>query len=103
MPHGDPFGPWRTGLAYWTMMSEAQTVVALRVLGMWGVLPASKRENHTMSAEKAPAFARAALAAGTAAAQGKSPDAVLQAAIRPIRRRTSANVKRLTKPRRPKA
>lgn len=99
----DPFKPWRSTFALWRVMAEAQVVIGLRVLGMWGVLPASKRETHTMSAEKAPAFARAALAAGTAAAQGKSPDAVLQAAIRPIRRRTSANVKRLTKPRRPKA
>ena len=97
----DPVKSWRSAVAVWRVMAEAQMVMSLRVMGMWGVIPASRRENHTMSAEKAPAFAKAALAAGTAAALGKSPDEVLQAAIRPIRRRTSANVKRLTKPKRP--
>lgn len=97
----DPVRSWRTAFALWQVMAEAQTVISLRLLGMWGVLPASRRENHTMAAEKAPAFARAALAAGRAAAQGKSPDEVIQAAIRPVRRRTSSNVKRLTKPRTP--
>lgn len=95
----DPVKSWRTAFALWQVTAEAQMVISLRVLGMWGVLPASRRENHTMAAEKAPAFARAAIAAGRAAALGKSPDEVLQAAIRPIRRRTSANVRRLTKPR----
>lgn len=97
----DPMKSWRSAFALWRVMTEAQMVIGLRVLGMWGVLPASRRENHTMTAEKAPAFAKAALAAGRAAALGKSPDEVLQAAIRPVRRRTSANVKRLTKRRRP--
>ena len=97
----DPIKSWRSAFALWRVMAEAQMVISLRVMGMWGVLPASRRENHSMTAEKAPAFAKAAMAAGTAAALGKSPDDVLQAAIRPLRRRTSANVKRLTKPRRP--
>jgi hypothetical protein len=99
MPHGDPFGPWRTGLAYWTMMSEAQTVVALRVLGMWGVLPASPRERHAMVAEKGPAFLESAIAAGQAAAMGRTPVQVAEAALRPIGRQTRSNVRRLTKPR----
>jgi len=96
----NPFQTWRSTLAFWSMMAEAQTVIALRTMGMMGVLPASPRENHTMMAEKGPAFVESALAAGAAAMAGKTPDQIAQAAIRPIARRTGANVKRLTKPKR---
>ena len=95
-----PFQSWRSAFAFWSMMAEAQTVIALRVLGMTGVLPASPRENHTMLAEKGPAFLESAMAAGAAAMAGKTPDQIAQAAIKPIARRTGANVKRLTKPKR---
>ncbi len=98
MARVDPFGPWRAGVAYWTMMAEAQAVIAIRVMGMWGMIPASPRERRTMLAEKGPAFAEAALAAGIAAAQGRRPEAVLEAAVKPLGRRTRANVRRLTKP-----
>src|SRR5688500_9457293 len=73
MPQRDPFGPWRTGLAFWTMMAEAQTVVAIRTMGIWGVVPASPRERHAMVAEKGPAFLESAIAAGQAAAMGQTP------------------------------
>ena len=91
------FQPCNSAFAFWAMMAEAQTVIALRTMGMMGVLPASPRENHTMLAEKGPAFVEAALAAGAAVMAGKSPDQIAHAAIRPIARRTGANVKRLTK------
>lgn len=94
----DPFQAWRHGVAFCTMMAEAQTVIALRVMGMWGVLPASPRERHRMVSEKGPAFAEAAVAAGRAAALGKGPLDVAEAALKPIGQRTRANVKRLTKP-----
>lgn len=96
----NPFQTWASALAFWSMMAEAQTVIALRTMGMMGVLPASPRENHTMLAEKGPAFVESALAAGAAAMAGKSPDQIAQAAIRPIARRTGANVRRLTRPKR---
>ena len=51
MPHRDPFGPMRAGLAFWTMMAEAQAVVAIRTMGLWGVLPAAPSERHDMLAE----------------------------------------------------
>lgn len=95
----DPFGPWRAGMAFWTMMGEAQAVATIRTLGMMGVVPASPRENHAMLAEKGPAFARAAMAAGLAAAAGKMPLEVAEAALRPIGRQTRANMRRLTKAR----
>jgi hypothetical protein len=96
----NPFQPWRSTFAFWSMMAEAQTVIAIRTLGMMGVLPASPRENQTMFAEKGPAFVESAIAAGAAVMSGKSPDQIAHAAIRPIARRTGANVKRLTKPKR---
>lgn len=96
----NPLAPWRSAFAFWSLMAQAQTVVALRLMGMAGVLTASPRENRRMMAEKGPAFARAALAAGTAAARGRSPDQIAAAAIRPLKRRTGANVRRLTKPKR---
>ena len=94
----DPFQPMRHTLAFWTMMAEAQMVIGLRVMGMWGVLPASPRENRTMVAEKGPAFAKAAVAAGRAAALGKGPFEIAEAALKPIGRQTRSNVRRLTKP-----
>lgn len=92
----DPLAPWRLGLALWTTAVEAQTVMALRLLGLWGVLPARRGEDRRMVAEKAPAFARAALASAAALHQG--PVAAAEAALRPIGRRTRANARRLTRP-----
>lgn len=97
----DPLQGWQSAFAFWSMMAQAQTVIALRMMGIMGVLPASPRENHTMVAEKGPAFAEAAFSAGAAALSGKTPDQIVQAAIRPIARRTKANVRRLSKPRKP--
>lgn len=95
----DPFGPWRAGMALWTMMAEAQTVIAIRTLGMMGAIPSSPGERGVMVAEKGKAFAQAALAAGAAAASGKMPLEVAEAALRPIGRTTRANMRRLTRPR----
>jgi hypothetical protein len=99
----DPVAQWRAGLAVWRVMAEAQVVMTLRVMGMWGVLPASRGENRRMVVEKAPAFAQGAVAAGTALMAGRAPEAVVVAAVRPVRRRVAANAKRLSKPRAPKA
>ncbi|MGP3697395.1 antifreeze protein [Rhodobacter sp. NSM] len=91
---------WQTGL----MVSEAQTVMALRTLGMMGVLTPHPLENQRMVTEKGLAFAQAAQAATSAAMQGKRPDEVAAAALKPIRRRTRANAARLTRAaKRPKA
>ena len=80
-------------------MAEAQTVVAIRTMGIWGVVPASPRERHAMVAEKGPAFLESAIAAGQAAAMGQTPVQVAEAALRPIGRQTRSNMRRLTKPR----
>lgn len=94
-----PANLMRSTFAFWTLIAEANTVISLRVLGIAGILPAHHTENKRMAAEKAPAFAEAMVAGARAAMQGQSPERVALATMRPLRRRTRANVKRLSKPR----
>lgn len=77
------------------MLAEAQMVIGMRMLGMmslWRVLPS---ENARMSSEKVSAMGEAAVASSKAILAGKPPALVAEAALKPIRRRTAANVKRL--------
>lgn len=79
------------------MLAEAQLVVGMRVLGMlglWRVLPS---ETALMSSEKVSALGEAALAASTALLAGKPAALIAEAALKPIRRRTSANARRLSR------
>ena len=77
------------------MMAEAQMVMTMRLLGMAGFWAVPPSENFRMITEKPDAFVRSAFAASTAAMEGKRPDQVAQAAIKPLRRKTRANSKRL--------
>ena len=91
----DPFALARTGWTLTMLIWETQAVMTMRLLGMagaWSVLPS---ENARMVAEKAPAFADAAQAATRAAMAGRRPEAVADAWAEPLRRRTSANARRL--------
>lgn len=99
----DPFAPWRTGLALWQLAAEAQTVIALRTLAAMGVLPRRPGEDRRMVEEKVRAFGLSARAAGAAAARGGDAHAVAQAAIRPLAQRTGSNVRRLSRPAKPRA
>ena len=92
-----PVNYWRTGAAFWSMATEAQTVIALRTLGMMGAWNTPSSENHRMVAEKTEAFSQAAAAAAGALMRGARPDQVAEAAMRPLQRKTRANVARLTK------
>ena len=86
---------WSVGLQTAQMMFEAQTVMTLRMLGMcgaWGTAPA---ESMRMVFEKPDAFIRSASSATEAMMLGKRPDQIAEAAIRPLRRKTKANAKRL--------
>lgn len=78
------------------MLTEAQTVIGLRMLGLAGVLPAAKNENLRMVTEKQRAFAEAGMAATTAMMTGAGPMGAWTAALRPIGRATRANSKRLS-------
>ena len=94
---GDPLALTRMSAAIAVLAWEAQLVVTMRLMGMaglWSVLPG---ENARMVAEKGPAFAEAAEGAARAAMAGRRPDEVLAAWSRPLRRRTRANARRLSR------
>lgn len=83
------------GFALTQMMAEANWVIGMRMLGMMGMWNLGPREHQRMWSEKL----HAAHASGTALAgaimTGATPAGALEAAIRPIGRKTSANAKRL--------
>lgn len=79
------------------MAVEAQQVIALRLLGMAGVLHAHPAENGRMVAEKGVALMQSMQAATLATMQGKPPGAVALAALRPVRRKTRSNAARLAR------
>ena len=80
------------------MLAEAQMVIAMRMFGMAGLVPMSPREPTRMVQEKAEAMMQASKAASRAMMSGGGAASVAMAALKPVRRRTRANVKRLTKP-----
>lgn len=80
------------------IMAEAQTVIALRLLGMAGAIPSAPDEPRRMVMEKIEAAQEAGLAVARAQARGAGLSAIVMAGLRPVRRRTNSNVKRLTKP-----
>ena len=92
-----PIDLWRTGLELWHLGSETHMVVTMRMLGMMGVWSVSPRENERMVSEKLPAFTKAAVAASQSAFRGDRPDEILNAAIHPLRGRTHANSRRLSR------
>lgn len=103
-PFGTPIELWRSWLSVATLVAEAQTVVAMRLWGMAGLWAVAPGETHRMTAEKLPAFTEAAQAAVRAGASGQPPVQVLAAAVRPLRKRTKSNARRLARrgPRNPR-
>lgn len=94
----DPvFRFWTLGLQTAWLTAEAQTVIALRLAGFHGLWPMGPHEATRMVAEKWPAFIQSAGAAGAAALAGHSPDRIAAEALAPIRRKTRANSRRLTR------
>ncbi|GAB1363211.1 Antifreeze protein, type I [Rhodobacter sp.] len=81
----------RTGM----MLVEAQMVIGMRMLGMMGLWRVAPTENSRMLTEKLAAGSEATIAASKAVLAGKSPVAVAEAALKPVRRRTRANTGRL--------
>lgn len=89
-----PFVLWRQmGQIAW----DSQMVIMLRTAGMMGLLKQDAAEPQKMVMEKAAAAGEAMEAALHAAARGRRADQVMAAALRPYRRRTKANARRLTK------
>ncbi|MEM9476287.1 MAG: antifreeze protein [Pseudomonadota bacterium] len=93
----DPFGVWIASIEATRLAIEAQTVVALRLWGMAGIWSIRPTEPVRMFTEKPAAFVEAAAVASHAMLKGRSPDQVARAAMRPLRRKTRANVRRLSK------
>lgn len=90
-----PFALWKSGLDACRMLAEAQTVVGLRMAGMAGLWTLAPGETTRMVSEKQQAFAESALALTAAAMAGERPERLLDAAVRPLGRRTRANARRL--------
>ncbi len=81
-----------------TMMTiEAQSVVAMRLMGMAGGWNTTPGENKRMVREKSTAAIASGVAAGAAMLAGKSPAGIGLAATKPFRQKTRANAARLTK------
>lgn len=78
-----------------TMLAEAQAVIALRLAGLAGLWTLAPGETARMVTEKQQAFAEAALAVSAAAIEGRPHERLVDAAIRPLGRRTRANARRL--------
>ncbi len=79
------------------MAAEAQMVVAMRLWGMQGLWPHADNENHRMVAEKSDATLASGAAAIKAVLSGATPAGIALAAIRPVRRKTRSNAKRLSR------
>lgn len=75
---------------------DSQMVIMMRTAGMMGLMRQDINEPQRMVLEKADAAQEAMGAAISAAARGMRADQVMAAALRPYRRRTKANVRRLT-------
>ena len=93
--HASPFDLWKGSLELTALLVETQIVMVYRTMGLVGLWTASPGESRRMVAEKAPAFAEAAIAASRAAMSGLRPDEVMGAWIRPLRRKTRSNARRL--------
>ncbi len=93
----DPWAGWANAVQLGYMITEAQMVIAMRLMGMAGLWSITPREKQTMVTEKAAALTRSWMNMQSAALSGKSPAAVAASGIRPIRNRTRSNVRRLSK------
>jgi hypothetical protein len=79
------------------MMTEAATIVSMRMLGMAGMWRVNPAENARMVEEKLAAVTQGAVAASRAMRRGAKATTIAEAAMKPMRRTTAANVKRLAK------
>lgn len=93
----DPFGYWRNAVQMTHLMSEAQSVIGMRLMGMAGLWSVTASEDERMVSEKLQAMQRASSDATTVMLRGGTPDQITAAAIKPYRQKTCANAKRLGK------
>ena len=79
------------------IMADAQVVIGLRVAGMAGFWPMGQAETDRMVSEKLAASVEAIGAAMRSAMAGGTAADVAMAAMRPVRRKTKSNVRRLSR------
>lgn len=90
-----PFQIWKLGFDAWRFSFQTQTVMMMRLTGMAGMWTLAPGETSRMVTEKQQAFMQSSLAGMSAAMRGQGPDRILNAAMQPLSRKTSANSKRL--------
>ena len=91
----DPAAMMMLGFEMSRLMFEAQTVIALRLMGLGGFWGRAKDEDTRMVAEKQAAFAKAGIAMWSSVMRGGSAEKVASVGIKPLRRVTKSNVSRL--------
>ncbi len=87
--------PFLLGMDMWRIGMEAQAVIALRTAGMMGLWATRPAEMTRMVHEKPTAALDAWFAAGRAFMGGAAPQAVMRAGLKPIGKKTGANMRRL--------
>lgn len=90
------FNIWRSWFEAARFGCDVQNVIALRSMRFMQGGPRASAEARRMVSEKVAAFAAAQTAAAYALATGKTPEAAAALAMRPVRRRVRANVRRLS-------
>ena len=79
------------------MVAEAQAVIAMRIMGLAGFWSVPPSEKTRMLSEKMRAASRSNGDAMATALRGGTPDEVFAAALKPYRRQTRANTRRLAR------
>lgn len=97
MQSSSPVALWSSMLRASQMMAEAQMVIGYRMLGMAGLWAVAPTENTVMITEKPGALLASGIAASQAFMAGKSPDKIIDAAVRPLGVKTRSNASRLSK------
>ncbi|MCQ0971688.1 antibiotic ABC transporter [Paracoccus sp. TK19116] len=87
--------PWSLWSEMAWIAAESQMIIGLRMMGLLGLTNQSPGEPFRMVAEKQAAATESLFAMTEAASRGASADRVMSAALRPYRKRTRANSRRL--------
>lgn len=92
-----PFSLMRTATQTSQMMFEAQSIIAMRLMGMAGFWNVGPNEFSGMVLEKSEALASSANAMQRETLAGGSAEDIFNAGAKPMRRKTAANYKRLSR------
>jgi hypothetical protein len=93
----DMFDTMRLGWSMARLGLEAQTVMAIRIAGLAGLMVLPPGEAMRMVQEKGPAFSDAWMKGAVALASGAGVPAAMGLALKPLHRKAQANRKRLTR------